>query len=409
MNSPGSSPAARLDCRGLFIFLDPRYNADMEIIREGRWVCPSCNTKNKGSHQKCSGCGGIRGEVAFIYDESAEVIADEAGQQRALAGADWICTFCGGTNPFTEAACRGCSAPKSDGKLRAAKTLGAASPDSQHPPVHGAPPPPPPSMSATSGVRTPASPCASGCARLGCGFLVLLFLAMMVLESCDYQQILEVTRRDWERTLSLQEYKTVTREDWHEKVPARATVLSREEKIRRYKKVQTGYTTVTETYSVRQQSGTRQEKTVTDLGNGRFKETYKTVPVYRDVEKTRQVQKPTYRDEPVRETFVRFQVDEWVTQETPRASGSDNEPVWPDQGYTDSALEAIGRKRTQNRHQAFVIHLQSLKDKAVFTEKELNGSLVTLEQYQKLVKGTRWKAVLSGLGNLKFLDLSAPQ
>ena len=52
------------------------------IIREGSWICPNCNAKNRGAKDTCNSCGAVRGNVQFIYEEEGQEITDETEKAR---------------------------------------------------------------------------------------------------------------------------------------------------------------------------------------------------------------------------------------------------------------------------------------------------------------------------------------
>jgi hypothetical protein len=83
-------------------------------IREGRWDCSSCETVGiRGRHTTCQGCGKSRPEgVRFYLPAGEPAVTDRAAIQRARAGPDWVCEFCGGSNRATRASCTQCGAEK---------------------------------------------------------------------------------------------------------------------------------------------------------------------------------------------------------------------------------------------------------------------------------------------------------
>ncbi len=365
----------------------------MEVIREGRWICPNCNTKNKGSELKCPACGATRGEVEFIYDENAEEVTDEGEKKRAVSGADWVCGFCGVSNSFDVGVCKSCSGKHGEGKNRTVKEI--------HPtqPKAGVATPQAPSR------PTPAAPMPTWM-KFGCMGFAFLFAVLMVFEMMDYPQTLEVIGRKWERVMDIQEYKTISHDDWLDKVPSSGRIFSRTEKVRSHKKVQTGTKEVTESYSERVQTGTKRVKTgVTDLGNGKFKETYRDEPVYSSQTKTRRVQKPVYREDPVYDTWTSFYNDEWTNIEQPSSNGTNEDPVWPDKGLPRTSPNIVGQRRANPKSESYEVTFKSQKDGKEFIEKKINDKKLDSDIFSRFKKGTKWEAVISGLGNLKSVKL----
>ncbi|MCA1899297.1 MAG: zinc ribbon domain-containing protein [Chloroflexi bacterium] len=104
--------------------------------REGRkfveleWVCPNCETRNKGSRKTCGSCGATQPEnVQFQRAADEKIIADEKALEAAKAGADIHCGFCGTRNPATATTCSQCGGDLKEGRARqAGRVLQAAPP-----------------------------------------------------------------------------------------------------------------------------------------------------------------------------------------------------------------------------------------------------------------------------------------
>lgn len=99
---------------------------------QNEWVCPNCNTRNKGSVKACENCGAPQPEnVHFELGVEQKFVTDENQIKAAQAGADIHCGFCGTRNPATATTCSQCGADLKEGKAREAGR------------VMQAPPPPP--------------------------------------------------------------------------------------------------------------------------------------------------------------------------------------------------------------------------------------------------------------------------
>lgn len=68
-------------------------------MKEGDWMCPSCNNHNFASRQVCNRCGGAK--------------APPAGKGQP---GDWICPMCQNHNYRMRQVCNKCAAPKPGGK-----------------------------------------------------------------------------------------------------------------------------------------------------------------------------------------------------------------------------------------------------------------------------------------------------
>ncbi len=370
-----------------------------EVIREGSWICPNCNTKNRGSMEKCSACGAVRGNVKFIYEDDGAVVSDDAGKKKALGGADWICAFCGVSSAADATKCSGCGAPREEGTQRSVQKVDIHAKDRPQQPEkvspHGHSQP---TQSGQAGVP--------GCFKFGCGGLILLLLVFMGFECMTFEQSMEVTSREWVRTIGIDEYTTVQHQAWENQVPNDARIVNREQKIKEYKDVLTGYKSVEETYTEQVQVGTKKVKTgVEDLGNGRFKEIYEDQPVYKDVEKTRMVQKPQYRKDPVYADYITYDRDEWKEVEKKEARGTVEEVKWPETGVSKTADNQIGNQREGTRTEFYMVILKSQKDGKTYDIKELEGKPLDFASFEKMKMGTKVPVELSGLGNIKGLKL----
>lgn len=107
----------------------------MEQKDEGRkfveleWVCPNCDSRNKGSKKTCGSCGAPQPDnVKFQRAADEQIVTDEKSLTAAKAGADIHCGFCGTRNPATAVACSQCGGDLKEGKARQAGQLLQAAP-----------------------------------------------------------------------------------------------------------------------------------------------------------------------------------------------------------------------------------------------------------------------------------------
>ena len=94
---------------------------------ELEWTCPVCKTRNPGAQNTCSGCGAAQPQqVQFEAPVAAALVEDQAKIERAKAGPDKHCAFCGARNPSTARTCKQCGADLTEGKAReSGKVIGA--------------------------------------------------------------------------------------------------------------------------------------------------------------------------------------------------------------------------------------------------------------------------------------------
>ena len=303
-------------------------------IREGAWDCPVCGRKgNRGPDKFCGGCGAPRGpEVKFYLPEDAPEVTDAAALEKAKAAPDWICPYCAADNPDSASFCTGCGAPRDGAKQRQVIEHRFDAP----------PPPPPPAQAA------PAKPGNRKVFTLGCLGLIVLAV-LFALFSGPKDKTLTVTGFRWERVIDVEAAETVVKEEWQDDLPAGARSLSSQREVRGYNKIQIGTETRTRTVTEQVQVGTEQVKVgVRDLGNGYFEDVYESRPVYENVSREETYEEPVYREEPVYGTKVRYEIEEWQSSRTERATGQDLSPLWPDPGLG-------GREREKDRKEKYQI------------------------------------------------------
>lgn len=297
-------------------------------IREGAWDCPVCGRKrNRGPEKFCGGCGAPRGPEVKLYlpDDAAE-IADAAALQRAQAGPDWICDYCGADNPTGNSFCSGCGSPREEGT----KTREIV--------VHRSDVPPPPPPPAAPAAKPKSSWLKKGC---GIGCLGLVFLVgLLVFLGRPREKALTVTGFHWTRTIAVEELRPVTETAWEGEVPSGARILSSSREVHHVDHIQTGSRTRSRTVTERVETGTEKVKVGTrDLGNGYFEDVYEDRPVYEDRSHEETYEEPVYRDQPVHRQRFRYEIEKWLPDREARAEGRDRSPVWP--------ATALGRRERE--------------------------------------------------------------
>jgi len=88
---------------------------------ELEWICPNCDSKNKGSKKFCESCGAPQPDnVKFQRASDEKIVTDEKAVAAAKAGADIHCGFCGTRNPGNAVSCSQCGGELKEGKARQA-------------------------------------------------------------------------------------------------------------------------------------------------------------------------------------------------------------------------------------------------------------------------------------------------
>ena len=225
---------------------------------------------------------------------------------------------------------------------------------------------------------------------IGAAALVVLMIigaVMGVVRAVHYytattEGVVTVSELHWERTVEVEEYKTLTNSDWTH--PADARVQDSENRIRTYRTVHDGWHTETYTdYETRYKTENYTDietryrpETYSDTcsrtvsnGNGSFKTDYYSCPKTRQVpytvsvQKTRQVpyQVPVQKSrqvedthqEPVWDTWYTYQVDRWVTDRWVTATDKTTPKVdWPkvtDLHQDPAPGTQVGEERVGNK------------------------------------------------------------
>ena len=83
------------------------------------WTCPNCQTRNPGPQKTCASCGMPQpDDVKFEQTAQEEIITNEAEIEKAKAGPDIHCYYCGSRNPAGAATCSQCGADLTEGTAR---------------------------------------------------------------------------------------------------------------------------------------------------------------------------------------------------------------------------------------------------------------------------------------------------
>ena len=143
---------------------------------------------------------------------------------------------------------------------------------------------------------------------------------------------------EWERSIEIEEFKTVNESDWS--VPAGGRIKETKQEIQSYRDVIDHYETKTRTYTEEVLDHYETEVIgYEDLGNGHFREQTRQVPVYRTEVRTETYEEPVYRQEPVYATKYYYEIDKWVYSETLRVSQMDHSPYWPTKDLSKNERE----------------------------------------------------------------------
>lgn len=358
-------------------------------IREGRWDCKYCGTEGiRGRSLSCPACGHVRDkDVKFYLPTEAEEVLDARLLERARAGVDWLCAFCGSSNTATTENCRQCGASHEESnqkQMERTYTMDQVPRSAQAAPVPVVAPAPTPAPA-------PAAKRGCSCSAIIASLAVLLLcvVGLGVWLALPRTSEMTVLGHSWERTVDVEEYKTVVDEGWD--VPSGGRTLSQREEVYGYDQVQVGTETRTREVSEQVQVGT---ETYTcgqrDLGNGFFEDIECDRPIYETQYRTETYEEPIYESVPIIRTYYTYEIDRWEVVDTRRASGTDHRAQWPQ-------VRLSGGQREGQRTERYVVRLANRQGEQFPLE-------VRLPQWERLAEGQRVPVQVDVFGTPLGLD-----
>lgn len=375
----------------------------MGKLIEGFWDCPYCGEKHIGGLQmKCTSCGASRGEdIKFYMDDPKNYIDDEKAKTISK-NPDWLCSYCGAYNSDNNPECKNCGATRTESEknyfeIRKKKEerekqekaeeykeiINDNSESEEESSDYGD------KASNDSndnndmdfnkfdetGIRSEKGSSFNWKKLLawgGIGLGIVSIIATLIFIFTPKTQEGIVDSFAWQRSISIEEYKTLNESDWV--LPAKARLQYTQEEIKTYERVVDHYETKTRTYT--EQVLDHYETVVTghqDNGNGTFTEITAEKPVYRTETKTETYEEPVYRDEPVYATKYYYEIDRWMHKDYIKTSGEDKNPYWGEYQYKEKEREG---SKTEN-YEITVIN----------KEEKVNTYSVDYDVWKNLEKG----------------------
>src|ERR1700741_1771858 len=302
-------------------------------VREGCWDCPTCAALGqRGRDVSCTQCGSPRPKgVRFYLPDDAPEVTDAEELRRARAGADWVCLHCAGSARASGGACPGCGAPRGSSPTQQTREYGM----DEVPRAGGAPPPRQP-VAAPRRKRSFVGRVVLGLVAVAVGFCAW--------SNRTRQVEAEVAAKEWERTVQVEEYRTVTESGWS--LPGGGTLIRSYRDVRDYRQGLDHYETRSRQVSERVQVGSsRVVCGQRDNGNGYFEDVYCNEPQYETRYRTETYQEPIYRQEPIYDTKYEYRIKRWVPDQLLRAAGDTSAPVWPSAELNDAHREGEKKQR----------------------------------------------------------------
>ena len=333
----------------------------MGKLIEGFWDCPFCGHKKIGGLTTvCPNCNTARGQNVTFYMADSKNYIDDSVAKTINRNPDWLCSFCDTLNNDDLDTCRVCGASKVESKLNyfenkekqqkhskkvdsayktsnseinleknINKTNTVSKEDEIEFPVKNNKN----SYSNTHPSKNVFSKFNNRAIKITAIVLaVVLSISALVWLLVPKTQEGVVEGFSWERSISVEEYKTFEESDWV--LPSGARLLYTKDEIRTYERVIDHYETKTRTYT--EEVFDHMDTVVVghrDNGNGTFEEITQNVPVYRTETRTETYEEPVYREDPVYDTKYYYEIDRWTHKEYVKTSGTDKKPYWGEYEY----------------------------------------------------------------------------
>lgn len=374
------------------------------------WDCKYCGSKGIGGNlTECPNCGKERGSDTTFYDgESIEFLNESEAEKVRAMGEDWECPYCDGMNRGNESHCNNCGAERpvnarvydyrnntldkenpnqysiddifdTEEKVDKYEDKDNNFSDNQE--------------NYNSNYKVNVFDWKK---VLSVGvFLSVIFLIIWLL--IPKWTTAEVVNKFWEKTITIESYETLQKDGWDESVPSDARIHSKDYRYRRTDKVYSHSTYENESYQEYEQTGTKTEYYTVDLGNGYADRRSREVPVYGYVTKTRTVEVKHYKDVPVYDTWVEYEVDRWVFNRNHVSDGTYlEEEVWPEFRLAD--LE-----RESSRKEDYELEIRTNKDKKKNTTSTYE---ISKDLYNQLDVGKFYelKVGIDGISEIKNLE-----
>jgi DNA-directed RNA polymerase subunit RPC12/RpoP len=280
------------------------------------WVCPNCGGKNPGPQKTCTTCGAPQPENVQFQAPEQDVLVDNSEGEKAKAGTDIHCPYCGTRNAAGTKICSQCGGDLTGASKRVeGQVVGAY----QNAPV-------PEVKCPACGSANPAT--ATRCAQCGAQmassaqapteqakkgqpiwlFIILAVIAICLAFGCFWFFGQSSKRSDlsgtvqsasWLRSIDIEKYGPVSKQDWKDDLPVEATLGSCEWREH--------HTQDEPADNAEKVCGTPYK---VDKGNG-----------YAEV-----IQDCQYK---VKKEYCDYKINAWSKSDEVKKSGSDLNPVWP--------------------------------------------------------------------------------
>lgn len=341
------------------------------------WTCPNCQTENPGPEKVCRGCGAPQpADVNFHQSTQQQLLKDEEEIKLAKAGADIHCGFCGTRNPAAATVCSQCGSDLSAGSRRVVGTIiGAFQNDPtvgnwqcshcnhQNLSIHshcvqcGAPRVQTTPVTVSESAVTPAKPKKKWLIPAIIGAILIVILFILIFTLSQKQELTGyVAGTNWQRSIQIESFGPVQKEDWKDSIPAAATLGSCDYRYRRDQDQPAPQST--------EVCGTPY---TVDLGNGNAEI----------------VQDCTYR---VYEQFCDYTIEDWYDSGEISLQGADLNPHWPAQDLRQN-------QRIGDQQEVYTIIFQT-------NDGDYEYRISNESEFKEFIPGSRWVLTINAFNNV---------
>ena len=218
------------------------------------WTCPKCGSRNLGPEKTCLSCGAPQPEdVQFEKAADRELISDQEQIEKAKAGPDVHCAFCGARNPAGAETCTQCGADLVHGTRReagrvigayqsapvpqvACPNCGTDNPETALKCAHAGPAcrraPQQEAAPAAKAAPEKRSPIAIFAIFVLVGLVVVCVIAgIVILTRPAGSETGAVQSVNWATTVFIEALRPVTHETWEEEIPGEAEIGACAERV----------------------------------------------------------------------------------------------------------------------------------------------------------------------------------
>ena len=347
---------------------------------EGLWDCPYCQEKGIGGLSKhCPNCGHPQDKGIRFYLGERKKYLTNAEAEQVGTGPDWVCGYCDSYNSEQAKFCTNCGAPKDSkgddyftNKARQEEKQRLKEADRQE------------NIAKMNGTyREPKKRSVLPLILIMAALVAGIAFFLMPRSGSG-----EISSKEWQRSVDIQEYRTLQEDGWS--LPSDGRLIRTAREIQSYKDVLDHYETRTRQVPESVFDGYETRTSYSDNGNGTYTETTTQVPVYRTEYRTESYEEPIYRKEPVYGTRYYYEVDRWVFDRTETSSGGDDEPYWP-----DPALDS--NERESSTYEDYILNVTIPKNEKTYPYS------TTLEEWKQYSAGDKVKYVLQ-TGQIKSIE-----